>query len=225
MSLVASDRATAKLLLREIFLEETYGPKLSREDPIIIDCGANCGFATAFFKLVHPKAQIIAIEPAPSTHRQLQQNARENNWQQVQLIQAACGYQRDFLDLIESNSTSLISSSNPLRSSGATVRVPVIEVSKLIAQFPRIDLIKLDVEGAEHDVMQDLMMTKSFVSVERLAIEYHHRMGDPSCRLGSFLQTLENCGFTYSLVAGETSGARFTNFFQDIMIYAYKKCL
>lgn len=220
MSLVTSDRATAKFLLREVFIEETYGPKLSREDPIIIDCGANCGFATAFFKILHPKATIVAIEPSPSTFKQLEHNARANNWQQVQLIQAACGYQRDFVDLIESNFSSLISSSNPLRSCGSPVKVPVIEVSKLITQFERIDLLKLDVEGAEHDVFKNLVETKCFLSIDRLAIEYHHRMGESSCHLGDFLQVLENFGFTYSLVTGETAGSRFQTVFQDIMIYA-----
>ena len=219
-NLVASDRATAKFLLREVFIEETYGPKLSREDPVIIDCGANCGFATAFFKLLHPKATIIAIEPSPSSFKRLEHNARVNNWQQVQLIQAACGYQRDFVDLIESSYSSLISSSNPLRSSGSPVRVPVIEISKLIRQFQRIDLLKLDVEGAEHEVFKDLLETKCFHSIDRLAIEYHHRMGEPSCHLGDFLKVLEDFGYTYSLVTGETPGSRFQSVFQDIMIYA-----
>jgi FkbM family methyltransferase len=42
--------------------------------PLIIDCGANVGFSTAYFRFLMPHAVVVALEPEPSNFRTLQEN-------------------------------------------------------------------------------------------------------------------------------------------------------
>lgn len=221
MKLHAANRAEALFLFAEIFLSNTYGPQLNMDKPVIIDCGANCGFATALFTLLYPTSKIIAIEPAPSALRILRENARLNSWDNVEIVEAACGREGKTIQLIESSHMSLISSVLPERGGGRVVEVPVLKVSSLVGD--RVNLLKLDVEGAEHEVLLDLVETGAIARVERLAIEYHHRLGGARPRLAAFLGLLEQSGFTYSLCAGEVPGARYGDAFQDMMIYAHRK--
>lgn len=216
----AHDPKTAQFLLAEIFLDETYGPKLPIENPFIIDCGANCGFATAFFKTVYPGSHIIAIEPSPTSVALLRQNVETNKWRQVEVIEAACGVTAGTMDLIESHYSPLFNSSDPKRSSGRTVSVSVIRLSDLLKDHQHVDLLKMDIEGGEHEILRDLHETGSLQKVRHMVVEYHHRMGESTCRLGTFLSVLESCGFTYSIVAAVNPECRYQKTFQDIMIYA-----
>ncbi len=198
----------------------TYGPRLEVPLPRILDCGANCGFATAFFKLLHPSARITAFEPSPQSCAILRRNVEHNRFQNVEIVQAACGKGEGELQFVESDRLSLISSADPARGEGRKVRVPVVPVSRWVGDH--VDLLKLDVEGAEHDVLGELISSRAIVRIDRLAIEYHHRMGTPVPRLGGFLKQLEQEGFTYSLAVGEAPGVRYGNAFQDVMIYAHQ---
>lgn len=218
LNLYAMNADEAKFLVDEIFLMGIYGPPLSKASPIILDCGANCGFATAFFKLLYPDAQITAFEPSPSSCELLRRNVAENHFKNVEIVEAACGGSDGTLDFVVSERLSLISSTNPARGAGQTASVCVVPLSRWVG--PRVDLLKLDVEGSEHEVLAELIESRAICRIDRLAIEYHHRMGTATCRMGEFLKLLEQEGFTYSLLGGEAPGVRYGTAFQDVMIYA-----
>lgn len=59
--------------------------------------------------------------------------------------------------------------------SGATVVCEVRRLSTLMRELghSQIDLLKMDIEGAEYEVIQDL--TEAGVSVKQLLVEFHHR--------------------------------------------------
>ena len=218
--LSAPNADEARFLAIEIFLSTVYGPALDKEAPRILDCGANCGFATAFFKLLHPRARITAFEPSPRSFALLNHNLKANRFLDVETVNAACGSGEGVLEFVESGHLSLISSADRARAQGNKVTVPMVPLSRWVDE--QVDLLKLDVEGAEHEILDELMESGRLPLVRRMAIEYHHRMGTPECRLGQFLTRLEREGFTYSLAAGEAPGVRFGAAFQDIMIYAHR---
>lgn len=218
LNLQAMNANEARFLVEEIFLMGIYGPALSKLSPRILDCGANSGFATAFFKLLHPDAQITAFEPSPSSCELLRRNVADNHFENVEIVEAACGGSDGTLDFVVSERLSLISSTDPARGVGRTVNVSVVPLSRWVGQ--RVDLLKLDVEGSEHEVLAELIESRAICRIDRLAIEYHHRMGTATCRMGGFLKLLEREGFSYSLLVGESPGVRFGTAFQDVMIYA-----
>jgi hypothetical protein len=84
-----------------------------------------------------------------------------------------------------------------------------------------IDLLKLDVEGAEFDVMSDLKGSGKLSQIKRMIIEYHHKIdGRPSC-MSKFLALLEDEGFDYQ-ISGRCDPVTKQNVFQDILIGAYR---
>ena len=64
-----------------------------------------------------------------------------------------------------------------------------------------VDLLKLDVEGAEYRVLCDLLSSGEAQSIKQIVIEYHHRMENERSCLTDFLRQLEQAGFEYQIHA------------------------
>jgi hypothetical protein len=83
-------------------------------------------------------------------------------------------------------------------------------------------LLKLDVEGAELGILEDLVETGKLSFVDQIIMEYHHHIEPDEDRLGQFLSLLEQNGFGYELRAPldlPFPKGRQHNF----MMYAYRK--
>ena len=58
----------------DLFVRETFQVKLETETPRILDCGANVGLASLYFKRRYPKARITAFEADPAIAEALRGN-------------------------------------------------------------------------------------------------------------------------------------------------------
>jgi hypothetical protein len=102
------------------------------------------------------------------------------------------------------------------------ISAPPIQVAaRKLSEFVEgeVDFLKLDVEGAEGRVLQDLSESGKLRLVRRMAIEYHHRIPGERSAFSGFLKTLEENEFEYQLAASgfpDPGAPRF----QDVMIYA-----
>jgi FkbM family methyltransferase len=58
----------------------------------------------------------------------------------------------------------------------ATIEVPCVDLSTLMKQnrHERIDLLKIDIEGAEYDVLEHLLSRK--LRVKQVLVEFHHNI-------------------------------------------------
>ncbi len=83
------------------------------------------------------------------------------------------------------------------------------------------DLVKLDVEGAEHEVLADLISSRKIEFVKEMVIEYHHRIRDERSCMAKFLDQLERAGFEYQIHA-LLYPRRSSDPFQDILISAIR---
>jgi hypothetical protein len=81
--------------------------------------------------------------------------------------------------------------------------------------------VKLDVEGAEHRVLCDLVQTGKIVAILHMVVEYHHRIGAQKSCLGEFLSMLERAGFEYQIHAA-VHPINSQPVFQDMLIGAYR---
>ena len=68
--------------------------------------------------------------------------------------------------------------------------VKVDKLSNYIKQ--KVDLLKIDIEGAEIDVLTDLFRSKKLNLVENMIIEYHHHIDPKIDNLSRLLYLLEN---------------------------------
>lgn len=212
------DRATARFLYREIFARQYYHFFALSSSPVILDCGANVGMASIYFKWLYPKSKIKAFEPDPTTFGLLRRNLNANRLD-VETYNCALWDEDGELDfhVDATDPGSLLMSADPSRSNAQAIKVPSRKLSEFI-DGP-VDFMKLDVEGAEHYVLHDLIKSGKLKQIRQMAVEYHHGIGRQKSCLAQFLQGLEAAGFEYQIHASRfpvTSNGGF----QDILISA-----
>jgi FkbM family methyltransferase len=213
-----------QILLRQIFIEGEYRFEANTDSPVILDCGANIGLATLFFKHLYPGARISSFEADPETASILQKNVERNRLKDVSvynlMLSNTEGDQPFYLSADEEGALSM--SANPNRiSSHREITVKAGKLSSYI-NGP-IDLLKLDVEGAEWDVMTDLKSSGKISLVRRMVIEYHHKIGGQASCMARFLALLEGEGFEYQIATGEGDQIARKGVFQDVLIGAYRQ--
>ncbi|NBR84728.1 MAG: FkbM family methyltransferase [Verrucomicrobia bacterium] len=210
-------------LFNEVFVGNEYYVKLPRRDPFIIDCGANIGCTTLYFKLHYPDARILAFEPNPYCFEMLKKNVEANGLKHVALVQAACASAPGTTTFHVNPTFSPLSSAignRDEKQKTVPIEVRLVKLSDSITE--NVDLLKLDIEGGEWDVFADLVASGKLARIDRMAIEYHHRFGTTEVKMSRFLKILEDAGYTYSVGVDIKAERRFMGVFQDVMIYAVK---
>lgn len=206
-------------LFNDVFLTGDYAVDCSTPAPTIVDCGANIGFGTLFFKLRWPAATIHCLEPNPTSYRYLVENVMTNELEGVVTANQAVWSTEGELELhVGADRGGMRASVRAERGGTRTVRVPAVRLSRVLESLGTVDLVKLDVEGAEHAVLEDLVSTRAIGIPAQYVIEYHHQLaGDPP-RLSTFLAPFEQAGYRYHL----TARRRRSDGFQDVIIHAVR---
>ncbi len=195
------DWETVRVTFREIFIERSYDITLTNSRPVIIDCGSNMGMSIVFFKKRYPSAHIIGFEPDPETFQCLANNV-SRNFKDVTVHNLALSDQSGWITLSGESDRDNSTIKTTVR--GMLENVPTsshqVRAGRL-SEFltGKIDLLKLDVEGSEGAILSDLIVSGKLSLVERMVVEHHNLPGDAQHHLPSFLKTLEDQGFSYSL--------------------------
>lgn len=217
------DNDAFRYALREVFFDFDYGFEAETDSPTILDCGANIGLATLFFKRLYPNARITSFEADPTTATVLKKNVEQNRLQDVAvhhlMLSASDGEHFFYIDA--SAPGSLKMSATPGRvSNHREIMVKTGRLSDYVKGS--VDLLKLDVEGAEFAFLNDLKSSRKLAHIRRMVIEYHHKIdGQTSC-LAKFLTLLEEEGFEYQ-ITGRCYPITRQNVFQDLLIGAYRR--
>jgi FkbM family methyltransferase len=204
-------------LIKEVFVANEYYFKSDNESPIIFDCGANIGMATLFFKWLYPKSIVYAFEPQKSTFDILERNIKVNNLQNVHYFNLALSDSNGFIEFFGEDDSNLMSSIIQQRSVGNKIKVECRKLSEFIIQ--PIDLIKIDVEGAENLIMKDLVESKLLNrnTLKQIVMEYHHKIGTEKSNLGNFLLPFEKENYEYQV---RTEFSKL-DMFQDMLIHFF----
>ncbi len=204
-------------LIKEVFVGFEYKFKAETSKPIIYDCGANIGLATLFFKWIYPEATIYAFEPQTVTFGFLEQNIKNNNLSNVFCYNLALSDSDGVITFYESENQNLMGSILENRVEGRKIEVQTKKLSDFLTS--KADLIKIDVEGAERLIINDLEANNKLNSkfIGQMIMEYHHKIPKQKSSLGHFLKSFEDNGFEYQI------RTNFQNLdsFQDILIHFY----
>jgi FkbM family methyltransferase len=216
------DRPSLLNLYREIFVRQHYYFRPDTDSPLILDCGANLGMATLYFKWLYPKARIEAFEPDPTTFAALNRNVTQNRLANVVTHNCALWSENGDIEFFVDHKIpgSPLMSTDRSRLDGKAIRVPSKKLSDFITG--PIDFLKLDVEGAEHRVLCDLLSSGKAQWIKQMVVEYHHHIRDERSRLANFLRQLEEAGFEYQIHAS-LFPVTSQDVFQDMLIGAYRK--
>jgi len=145
----------------------------------IIDAGANIGLASIYFANKFPESHIIAIEPEASNFEMLIRNV--SPYPNVIPINAALWNRNEEINLVDPGLGKwgfMTQSGNYEEASlgRVTHRVQGMTINKIMNDnhLERIDILKLDIEGAEREVFID---SSSWINkVNALIVELHERM-------------------------------------------------
>ena len=159
-----------------------------------MDCGANIGMAVLFFKAVRPDSEIVAFEPHPVTFARLVETIDSNGVHDVHAENAAVGDKDGTAAFYthQSDRGSLIGSLDRSWGGDERLEIRIVHLSGWIRE--PVDFLKIDVEGAEYDVIDDLIETDAIRWVREAAIEYHDLDTKPG-RLTRMTKALEAAGF------------------------------
>lgn len=195
-------------LKKEIFSENCYYLELDKEDPVIVDAGAHIGMASLYFKMLFPKARVIAIEPIPDNFRILEKNIRENQLENVELFQAALAPKPGILSIQKPTGEGAWKSGAGIIprgwkgiQAGVGISVAAMGVKDLLTE--QLDLVKMDIEGMEYEVIHNagpaLRNSKHWI------IEVHPRKDH---RLAEIEKILLQNGFKIEVHKDESSLGR-----------------
>jgi FkbM family methyltransferase len=116
----------------------------------ILDCGANIGDETIRFALHHPDAEIISVEADPENYEVLNYNFREVN--RITIVNAAVWDSDTELYVFKNPNGNPESSWVSEKPSSIPIKALRIESLMKIKAWEKIDILKLDVEGAEKQI-------------------------------------------------------------------------
>ena len=160
--------------------------------PVILDCGANIGISVLNYKRKFPNSQIIAFEPNPIIIPILKKNLKVNGASDVKIVEAAVwiqnGKSKFFCE--GADGSKLIHDNN----SHSTIEVSTIDLKDYISQ--PIDLIKMDIEGAEFDVISHL--SHKLHCIQNILIECHINSFEIE-KFSMLLNELGKAGFQVSI--------------------------
>jgi FkbM family methyltransferase len=168
----------------QIFVNQEYNFATNNPPEIIVDAGANIGLSAILFANRYPKSKIIAIEPEESNFQLLKTNVA--SYGNIIPLQAALWDKNEKICLVDPSvgkwgfRTEEKERNEEQLHGGFCHHIDGITVDRIMQNYDlqRIDILKIDIEGAEKEVFDD---TSSWIEkVDAIIIELHERM-KPGC--------------------------------------------
>lgn len=164
--------------IKDILLNREYeyvsGFSLKNFKGLVVDAGANSGIFSIICALFAEK--VIALEPYPENYLRLQNNIQKNLVKNILPLKKALWSKNEKLKIYEgshSGEHSIYSGSNKFVSASATT------LDELVRTFGKIDLLKIDIEGAEFTVFENLN-SGVLNQINSIVGEVHLEYGDLS---------------------------------------------
>ena len=159
--------------------------------PTIVDCGANIGYTSLWYKRQFPAARIVALEPDPVFAGMLRKNLARNGAADVEVVEAAAWIRDGRAPWLSLD----VDGSRLVPSSTGGCTVATVDLRRYLDR--EITLLKIDVEGAEFDLVPHL--APSLARVEQALIECHVLAQQDYSRVAGVLDVLRACGFQVAL--------------------------
>lgn len=171
-------RTTDEDVYRDTLLLQQYGFELPFEPETILDAGANIGTASIYFAQRYPRARIIALEPEPSNFALLARNVAP--YPTITPVRAALWNRDGEISLGHPTPSAsaqqkwaFVTREGP----GESVRAVTLPTLMREMHIRRIDVLKVDIEGAEKEVFESCDWMDA---VRCMMIELHDRF-KPGC--------------------------------------------
>lgn len=180
--------------VQEVIEKDIYRFNTKKTTPIIIDCGANIGLSVIYFKKLYSDAIIEAFEPDPKIFQVLSWNIASFGFNNVILNEAAIWNENTVIEFQQEGG---FSGRIPKKGDSANIiGVKAKRLKDVINKYSNIDFLKIDIEGAEYEVLLDIQ--DDLGKVDNIFIEYHSHVSDPQT-LHEILEILQKKGYRYHI--------------------------
>jgi len=168
----------------------------TRPNPYILDCGANIGISVLRFKQLHPGAKIIAFEPDGDICAMLKRNIERNHLKDIEIVQAAVWTENTHLQFVSDGLMGGHLTTVEVEST-VTGKSNTVKAIRLTDYLDKpVDLLKIDIEGAELPVLKSCAAYLHYV--EKIIVEVHHNVDQPEVS-AEILHILAQAGFKVSI--------------------------
>lgn len=158
----------------EVFLRQDYGTP--PDDAVIVDLGASIGVFSIYAAATARNVRVYAYEPMPPFFRLLEDNVRLNGrGGAITCVNAAVAGTAAERDLYVGGTSFFFPTLLPSTAdaSAPRTRVPCTTLDDVVAahRLARVDLLKMDIEGAEYEVLYGAHACLE--RVREIRMEYH----------------------------------------------------
>ena len=144
------------------------------KDSIVVDVGAHIGSFS--ISVARSAYKVLAFEPEPTNYQMLKKNMELNRLENMSIFELAVSGISGYQDIYTCQGGS---SADYSLYEGETMnikmgRIPTISVEDIIKRegLPRIDFLKLDCEGAEHDILRNMSL-ETAAKIMGITMEMH----------------------------------------------------
>lgn len=169
------ERRCRQILYRELEADEYFLRRLPPKSiGYFIDIGANVGFISILMKLLNPSSKVLAIEPHPRVYSQLVENVSNLD---INTLNCAIGNGKPFY-LFKERKTDLCNEFNENVSGNVSIQSKTLSEIILDLRYPVNDLfLKIDCEGGEYYILEDVNSEQILKQCKVIAIELHPKNG------------------------------------------------
>ncbi len=181
------------VILTQIFIDDEYAPLQQLNSERIIDLGANIGLASIWFLNHFPQARTVAIEANPDNFNSISTNLKPYD-DRVKLILGAVWSKQTDLTVVRRGSASDAQVRESIDTDNPADRIKGWDIPSLmeVGGFETIDILKIDIEGAEAELFRN--NTETWLPLTKnICIELH----GPECE-AAFFSALEDYDFEQS---------------------------
>ena len=168
-------------IIEEIFEQHLYAFQAKHSQPLILDAGSNIGLAALYFKRYYPDAHIICFEPDPVRFELLMRNIEVNCLKNIKPVNAALSgelvaqvtlYGQIKAENSDARGNSIYPEWGCQRENFDSISVDNVLLSTYLNR--PVDLLKLDIEGAEQSVLTESASQLHWV--KELIVEVHETL-------------------------------------------------
>lgn len=188
-------RTTDYVSFKQVFLNQQYHVSFPFEVENIIDAGSNIGLAAIFFSHKYPNSKVVAIEPNKENFAILSQHI--SSYPNITGLCKGLWHKDAYLSIIntEADKNAFMVSETFENNPSA---LPAVCINTILKEqkWTHIDLLKIDIEGAEKEVFEanyDYWLPKT----RAVIIELHDRMKPGSSR--SVFKAISQYNFSFDM--------------------------
>lgn len=212
----------------EFFVEKVYSKWIDKPYKTVVDVGANAGVFTEYMLRNEFAKKVVAVECDSTALKDLRRNFKNNPL--VTLIPKALAPSNEPITFYEFTQNPLVSTTLAPEliknhgsglSSDRTTTVETVTLAEIVAEHGEIDLLKIDIEGAEYDII--LKADDSvFSHINNLFMECHFFVKETyKENYKAVIRKLESLGYVVEEDKPNQVDEVTTRFSESI--YAYKK--